>query len=126
MDPYIVPCFSTEAKTPNNSKTSTAPLKVAPNEELFSLALILIEIAFKDKLSNIHVTDSEGKAIPNKDGDEYIELVKARNIVDSGALQLKMGSREYSDVVKRCLYCRLDGTLANDLSNIEFQRAYYK
>lgn len=123
LDPYVVPCFSAAANPPSiDGKTPTTPLKgIALNEQLFSLAIVLIEIAFGEKLLNIY----EPKEIPKKDGDDFTEILKARCILGSNSLLKKMGP-VYSNVVKRCLDCRFDGTLEYDLSNIELRKIYYE
>jgi hypothetical protein len=123
LDPYVVPCFSAAVKPPSiNAKAPTTPLKgIALNEQLFSLAIVLIEIAFGEKLLNIY----EPKEIPKKDDDDFTEILKARSILSSNTLLKKMGP-VYSNVAKRCLDCRFDGTLECDLSNTELQKIYYE
>jgi hypothetical protein len=112
LKPYVVPAFprGIQASEPVTSNYSTSP---ARNEQLFSLALVLIEIAFGNKLFKIH----EPRQIPEKEGDQWAEYMKAKVILDSGVLQKEMGVA-YAQIVKRCLYCDF-GILEEDLNKKE-------
>jgi hypothetical protein len=80
---------------------------MARNEQLFSLALVLIEIAFGDKLFNIY----EPARIAEKKGDPFAEYMKAKMILDSGQLEREMGVT-YAQVIS-CPDSDCIGTLLN-------------
>lgn len=118
LDPYVVPCFPTSDRGMPPPPTPSSG--IARNEQLFSLALVLIEIAFSDTLSKIY----EPAKIPTTKGDDIVEFMKAKMILDSGMLMREMGLA-YSQVVSRCLYCDfgIDGA---DFSKKELQEIFYE
>lgn len=122
LNPYVVPFSPTSIE--NASSTGgipTTPSKgIARNEQLFSLALVLIEIAFGKTLFSIY----EPRNIPQKDGDDIAEYMKAKMILSSGMLAKEMGS-VYAEVVRRCLYCDF-GIVEEDLGKRELQEIFYE
>jgi hypothetical protein len=90
LQPHVVPEFPRaieDAQDPDVIPPISLVPSVARNEQLFSLALVLIEIAFGDKLFNIY----EPARIAEKEGDPFAEYMKAKMILDSGQLEREMG-----------------------------------
>lgn len=112
--PEITPTFSTK---PTSSRPRAG---LARNERFFSLALALIEIAFGDSIFNI----KEPSELLGGNGNEYVEYIKAKSIVDSSLLASVMGPA-YARVVKLCFYCDF-GIGEEDLSKREVQDIYYE
>ncbi|KAF8250019.1 hypothetical protein K440DRAFT_620463 [Wilcoxina mikolae CBS 423.85] len=114
---YVVPAFprSLDHRPPHRRSR-------ARNELLFSLALVLIEIAFGERLFKIY----EPKQIYEEEGDQVhlAEYDKAKAILDSGMLQMEMGV-SYAEVVTRCFYCDF-GILNKDLNEEDLQKLFYE
>lgn len=123
LQPHVVPAFPRAVQNAQDfdvdSPSAYIP-SVARNEQLFSLALVLIEIAFGDTLFKIY----EPAKIAKKEDDPFSEYMKAKMILDSGQLEREMGVA-YAQVVKRCLYCEF-GILEEDLSKKEMQEIFYR
>jgi hypothetical protein len=110
LQPHVVPefpCAIEDAQDPDSGPPITPVPSMAHNEQLFSLALVLIEIAFGDKLFNIY----EPARIAEKKGDPFAEYMKAKMILDSGQLEREMGVT-YAQVIS-CPDSDCIGTLLN-------------
>lgn len=128
LGPYVVPAFPMATKsTSTNGGTRISPPAqmrgIAQNEQLFSLALVLIEVAFGNTLFEIY----EPANILEKRGDEVVEYIKAKMILDFGVLAQEMGP-VYAEVVGRCLYCKFGDTGVGkvDLSMQELQELFFR
>ncbi|KAF8536263.1 hypothetical protein BDD12DRAFT_935178 [Trichophaea hybrida] len=94
--------------------------KVARNSLLFSLALVLSEIAFGETLSKI----PSPNGIPESAGeDPILEYLKLQEIVDTKRLEGQV-SRKYAKVVERCFYC--DFALGDDFTKKDLQEVFYR
>ncbi|CUS09744.1 unnamed protein product [Tuber aestivum] len=120
-EPYVIPIFdkapnSIEDEADGNDEAIASP---ARSEQLFSLALTLIEIGFGKRLWKI----PSRATIPEK-ADFIAEYLKAMDILKTGLLERKMGLR-FAQVVRRCLYCDF-GIYEDDLSKKELQDIFYR
>jgi hypothetical protein len=84
---------------------------LAKNEELYSLAIALIEIAFADTIRNLVLNGEEGE------WNHYKEYTGAKQLVEEGAIKEQCGKR-YAQAVQRCFW----GELHEGLE----QKGFYK
>lgn len=104
----------------DNLSTLKPGTTLARNEQLFSLAIVLIEIAYGDLLCNIFENGSRTTEEPKK-LNEFAEYLKAKMVSDF--IGREMG-KKYADVVKRCLYCDF-GIDESDLSKRKLQEVFF-
>lgn len=97
-----------------------AGTSLARNEQLFSLAIVLMEIAYGDLLCNIFEGRDQESGEPKR-LDEFAEYLKAKMVSDF--IGREMGKR-YADVVKRCLYCDF-GIDESDFSKRKLQDVFF-
>lgn len=127
--PHVVTSFSSlrgnELLDPSSANDDNQYIQkpgttLARNEQLFSLAVVLIEIAYGDLLCNIFERGDQRKGESQK-LDEFAEYLKAKTISDF--IGGEMG-KKYADVVRRCLFCDF-GIDENDLSKRKLQEAFF-
>lgn len=106
------------ARNNNSLEVPKAGTTLVRSEQLFSLAIVLIEIAYGDLLCNI--SESRGQPTGPKRLDEFAEYLKAKTVSDF--IGREMG-KKYADVVKRCLYCDF-GIDESDLCQRSLQEAF--
>lgn len=112
MDPYVVAPFK-------RNQTASAGVHVSPakNNQLFSLAIVLTEIAFGKLLQNIRGR----KRIDGPPSDIIWEYLKLREILQSKTLAREIG-RKYAKVVEKCM----GGDFGDgDLDTREVQDSFY-
>jgi hypothetical protein len=116
MDPYITTLFENNTSEPESSYQ----ISPAKDDRLFSLAVVLTEIAFGTVLANIQ----DKKKISGSPKDIMWEFLKMREIIKSGMLMREIG-RKYANVVESCMdYDFRLGKAAGVWTN-EVQKAYY-
>jgi len=120
---YIVPIF---AKTLNCQEAtampkgySETPPSPARSEQLFSLALTLIELGYGCPLWKI-----PGRYKIPQTANPIEQFMKAKDVINSKSLSREAGAA-FSQVVARCLYCDF-GIDEDDLSKKELQEIFYK
>jgi hypothetical protein len=87
------------------------PKPLARNERLYSLALVLVELA-------------TGKGFVRSSEDPYLEYTQAMDLIDSPAFKTLFG-RRYAFLVKKCFYC--DFGLGDDfVGSEELQKHFYE
>lgn len=117
MEPYVVPFRGASSPSLPDGSTSSAQ-GLARNEQLYSLTLVLIEIAFGERLFTIYTPDKDPDSV-----DEFAEYLKAKRIIESRLLGREMGG-EFAEVVRRCFYCDF-GLGEADFSKRELQDMFY-
>jgi hypothetical protein len=101
--------------TPNGDSQSQRPSAIpAPNTLLYSLGVMLIELALERPVS-----------YPEDNGGGEGQILSRHQSVkqDAQAVSRKLGTR-YGIVVQRCLECRFD-TVQSKLEDEDLQRAFY-
>jgi len=93
---------------------------LAKNEQLYSLAIALIEIGYGDTLMNLCMEGEKGDAA-DKEWNHAREYAGAQGLAK--AIDRVMG-RRYAFVVLRCFYC--DFAIDEDLTPARLQRAFYE
>jgi len=129
LNPYMRPTFP----PPNNDNANTQRPNVSPNptamsqslarnEHLYSLAIVLLEIAMEEKLTNIDYLP-DLKEVPTDVG--YAEYIKCKAIVQSTMIKERMGTI-YARLVTRCLFCDFGQRNPEvDFTQNELQDLYY-
>lgn len=93
---------------------------LARNNQLFSLAVVLTEIAFGKPLADIE----SPSGIPTFGQEDIIsEYVKLKDIIDT-RLAGEIGQK-YATVVERLFYCEFGLDLVRDFTKKEMQVQYY-
>lgn len=112
LAPYITSFFGLPQLQPSR--------RIARNNQLFSLALVLSEIAFGMTLPEIPSPNN----IPTfAEDDSILEYLKLKEIVDTKRLEGQV-SRKYAKVVEQCFYC--DFGLGGDFTKKDLQKAFLR
>ena len=114
------PHFNVRVRGPNGplSRSSTFPSHtLARNPLLFSLGVVLLEIAYSSTLGSLHRPND----LDNSQKNPYPEFFMARKLASSGCSD--MGG-SYHKIVERLVEC--DFGCGNDLSDLQLQVALYK
>jgi hypothetical protein len=126
LHPYISPKFPCQGKgketTQHADVRKKLSLGLARNEQLFSLALVLIEIGLRGKIMDIDDDPTGGGQC--RTADPFAEYIKAKHVVESGLLASEMGA-DYGRVVKQCLFCDF-GIGEADFTKVDLQRLFYR
>lgn len=94
---------------------------LAKNEQLYSLAIALIEIGYGDTLKNLCMEGEKGEAA-EKEWNHAREYAGAQGLAKT--IDRVMG-RRYGLVVRRCFYCNF-AIDEEDLTPARLQRAFYE
>jgi hypothetical protein len=94
---------------------------LAPNNVLFSLGVILLELGFERPIRDLQEPEDQ------KDGqaNEYTEYFTARRLALSRAVSRKLGPR-YSRLVNRCLFCDFGLGGEYELDSTELQNEFFQ
>lgn len=111
--PYITPTF-----TSSNPNIPTSP---ARSDQLFSLAITLLEIGLGNPLWKTRV---QGSYQPSNIEGPIGDYMDAKTLLEQGGLEKTMGL-VFLQIVGRCLYCDF-GIDEHDLSKKTLQDAFYK
>lgn len=115
--PHISVHFNPSSATPAGS-TGTC---LAKNEQLYSLAIALIEIGYGDTLKNLCM-EGEKKVAAETEWNHAREYAGAQGLAKT--IDRVMG-RRYGLVVRRCFYCDF-AIDEEDLTPARLQRAFYE
>ena len=100
------------------SQVSTfPPQSLAPNPLLFSLGIVLIEIAYSSPLRHLQ----KPADLENGQENQYTEFFAAKRLADSVARETCI---PYSKIVKKLLQC--DFGCGDDLSDHQLQAGFYR
>jgi len=112
LAPHITALFETSNSQPSRHT-------IARNNQLFSLAIVLTEIATGQSLSEI----GSPKGITNfTAGDPIWEYIKLQEIINTQRLAIDV-SPKYAKVVERCFYCDF-GLGEGDFTKKDLQMAF--
>ncbi|KAF8537026.1 hypothetical protein BDD12DRAFT_253463 [Trichophaea hybrida] len=111
--PHISVRFSSSSSSPISSGTC-----LAKNEQLYSLAIALIEIGYGDTLQNLITEGDKG----SEEWNHAREYAGAKELMENIG---QVMSRRYAMVVRRCFYCSF-AIDEGDLTPQKLQRAYYE
>ncbi|RPA73302.1 hypothetical protein BJ508DRAFT_313928 [Ascobolus immersus RN42] len=117
LKPYITPRFTATKFPPMPAKNP-----FAEDPQLFSLSVVLIELAFGQEIREIDIpspTEQQDESFSNDPSGDYL---KVKAIVDRGLLS-RFGSR-FADIVKMCFYCKF-GVASNSLSDEKMRERFY-
>jgi len=114
--PHISVRFSSPPSAASSPASSGTCL--AKNEQLYSLAIALIEIGYGDTLQNL-LTECGGE---KGEWNHVREYAGARELMENIG---QFMSRRYAIVVRRCFYCNF-AIDEEDLTPAKLQRAYYE
>lgn len=106
----------------DNSATLTANDLVntfAPNAFLFSLGVIMLEIAFESPIRSMRKAVDVDQCLD----DRYTDFFTARRLNDTSLVSTQMGLR-FSEVVRKCIHC--DFGRGHDLNKPELQEGVYR
>lgn len=105
------------ADGPLSQKSGNLPLKLAPNTLLFSLGVVLLEIAYSSTLHGLQ----QPSDLENGQEGRYTEFFAAKRLADS--LGREMGG-SYRKIVKKLLQC--DFGCGDDLNDPELQALFHR
>jgi hypothetical protein len=124
------PSSPSSPSTETTHASSSAGTCLAKNEQLYCLAIALIEIAYGDTLQNLAQEGSGGGGGGGGAGEggagawnHAIEYASAKELADTVS---QVMSRRYAMVVRRCFYCNFAIDEEEDLTPQRLQRAYFE
>ncbi|RPA73299.1 hypothetical protein BJ508DRAFT_419100 [Ascobolus immersus RN42] len=100
LRPFVMPCFSMDGDGQTMPASSSRKNTLARDPQLFSLAVVLVELAFGSPLDKITIPGRPACGSLEKDDELYSH---AKSIFDTGLLVRQAGLK-FSEVVERCFY----------------------
>ena len=120
QDPLQVPYLNAQLQSGSMSApASTSAISFAPNNLLYSLGIILIELGFDRPLKELQRPEDVKDGMPA----EYVEFLTAKRL--GNCVGNKLGAR-YGRLVQKCLKCDFGLGGSYELSSPELQNAVFQ
>ncbi|OAT02040.1 uncharacterized protein BDCG_06615 [Blastomyces dermatitidis ER-3] len=115
---YLSTAFSQTSQIPTNQQSRTQYPPLIRNKALFTLGIVLIELAFGKSLKDLRTDKDVEESLGMPDLVDTFTIKRLLEAVEDEA------GYDYSEAVRRCIECPFDGKEAR-FTNESFQRAVH-